>query len=102
MRSGLLDLSDTLVDGLTADNSLVDWSLSSSSSDSNSVDNVSLLGLESEGSGLLSSGWSVDLVADGELSVLPGSDSEDESHNIRLLLSPELLEVFVGTHFFSL
>lgn len=53
--SGLLLLSDTVMDWLTIDNTLVDCSLSSSSPDSNSVDNVSLLLLESEGSGLIES-----------------------------------------------
>ena len=53
--SGFLELSNTSMDWLTIDNTLVDGSLSSSSSDSNSVDNVSLLLLESEGSGLVQS-----------------------------------------------
>ena len=89
--SGLLELGDTLMDWLTENGTLVNCSLSSSSSDSDSVDNVSLLLLESHGSGLVKSRWSLDLVHDWKLSVLPASDSEDESDNIRLLLSPELL-----------
>lgn len=69
--SGWLELVDTLVDWLTVNNTLANWSLSTSSSDSNSVDNVSLLGLVSELSGLIDSAWSVNLVDDGELSVFP-------------------------------
>ena len=53
--SGFLELSNTSMDWLTIDDTLVDGSLSSTSSDSNSVDNVSLLLLESEGSGLVQS-----------------------------------------------
>ena len=33
-----------------------------------------------------------------KLSVLPASDSHDESDDIGLLLSPELLKILVGTH----
>ena len=69
--SGGLELVDTLVDGLAVNNTLGDGSLAATTSDSNSVDNVALLGLVSELSGLIGTGRSVDLVNDGELSVLP-------------------------------
>ena len=97
--SGLLQLSDTLMDWLTENGTLVDCSLSSSSSNSDSVDNVSLLLLESHSSSLIKSRWSLDLMENWKLSVLPASNSENKSDNIRLLLSPKLLKVFVGTHF---
>ena len=90
VRSVGLELVDTLVDGLAVDNTLGDRSLAATTSDSDSVDHVALLGLVAELAGLISAGGSVALVDDGELSVLPGSHSEDESENIRLLLSPEL------------
>merc|ERR1719313_213245 len=98
VRSGFLELSDTSVDWLTVNDSLVDSSLSSTSSDSNSVDDVSLLLFESEGSSLVQSGRSLDLVDDWELSVLPAYHSENESDDVRLLLSPKLLKIFVCTH----
>merc|ERR1719313_514379 len=99
VRSGFLELSDTSMDWLTVNDSLMDSSLSSTSSDSNSVDDVSLLLFESEGSSLVQSGRSLDLMDDWELSVLPASHSEDESDDVRLLLSPKLLKVFVSTHY---
>lgn len=71
VRSGGLELVDTLVDGLSVNNTLGDGSLTASTSDSNSVDNVSLLGLVTELSGLISAAGSVDFVDDGKLSVLP-------------------------------
>ncbi len=71
VRSAGLELVDTLVDGLTVDDTLGNGSLTATSSDSNSVDHVALLGLVSELSGLVGSAGSVDLVNDGELSVLP-------------------------------
>ena len=89
--SGFLELSNTKMDGFTVNDTLMDCSLSSSSSDSDSVDGISLLLFESEGSSLIQSGWSRCFVADGKLSVFPASDSHDESEDIRLLLSPELL-----------
>jgi hypothetical protein len=98
--SSLLELSNTLVDWLTSDNTSVYCSLSSSSSDSNSVDNVSLFLLESEGSSLIESRWSLDLMDDRELSILPTSDSHDESDDIRLLLSPQFLQVLIGSQRF--
>ena len=55
VRSGLLQLGDTLMNGLSVNCTLMDCSLSSSSSDSNSVDGVSLLLLESHGSSLIQS-----------------------------------------------
>ena len=53
--SSFLELSDTLMDWLSVDDTLVDCSLSSSSSDSDSVDDVSLFGFVSKGSGLIES-----------------------------------------------
>ena len=100
--SSFLLLSDTKMDWLTVDNTLVDSSLSSSSSDSDSVDDVSLLLFESKSSGLVESRWSSDSVHDSELSVLPASDSEHESDNVRLLSSPEFLQIFIGTHLFMM
>lgn len=69
--SARLELVDTLIDGLTVNDTLRDWSLSTTSSDSDSVDHVSLLGLVSELSGLVGTTGSVTLVNDGELSVFP-------------------------------
>ena len=53
MRSGLLQLSDTLVNWLTENGTLMHCSLSSSSSDSHSVDGVALLLLEAERASLV-------------------------------------------------
>ena len=99
--SSFLLLSDTEMDWFTINDTLVDSSLSSSSSDSDSVDDVSLLLFESKSSGLVESRWSSDSVDDSELSVLPASDSKHESDNVRLLSSPEFLQIFIGTHLFG-
>jgi hypothetical protein len=98
VSSLLLELADTLVDGLSEDGSLSDGTLSSSTSDADSVDNVTLSSLVSELSGLIGSGRSLALVDDGKLSVFPGSDSEDETEEIGLLSLPHFFEVLVGSH----
>ncbi len=69
--SARLELVDTLVDGLSVNDSLGNGSLSATSSDSDSVDDISLLGLVAELSCLIDSAGSVDFMDDGELSVFP-------------------------------
>jgi hypothetical protein len=73
-------------------------SLASSSSDTGSDNNVSLLGLVAEAVGLVGSGGAVAPVNVVALAVFPGADAEQESEGIRLLVTPELFHVFVGTH----
>lgn len=101
MVSSWLLLIDTGSLDLTVDLTLRGLLLSSSSSDSHSIDNVSLLGLIANLSGLFWSGRLADSMDNWELSVFPGSESEDEGHHVRLLLSPQGLKIFVGTHFLS-
>lgn len=93
-----LELVDTLVHGLSVDDALGDGSLAAATSDSDSVDHVALLGLVAELSGLVGAAGAVHLVDHGQLSVLPGPHSEHESEHVRLLLSPELFKILVGTH----
>ena len=98
VSSLFLELSDTLVDGLTVDNTLADKSLTSSTSDADSVDNVSLSSLVTELSGLIGARGTLALGDDGELSELPGLDSHHKSEKIRLLASPHLFQILVATH----
>jgi len=56
--SGELELNNTLVGWLSANNTLSDWLFTASSSDSNSVDHVTLLVLVSQSTGLVRSGGS--------------------------------------------
>ena len=98
VSSLLLKLADSLVAGLSVNATLLHIALTSTSADSDSVDNVALLGLVSKSASLLWARWSHALVNSWKLTVLPGSDSKHKSHEIRLLLSPELFQVLVGTH----
>ena len=78
-----LDLLDTTrVSGLTVDATLGGLSLTATSADADTVDNVSLLCLVAHLSRLIGAGGSAALVDSGKLTVLPGSDSENESAEI--------------------
>lgn len=95
----VLQLRNTLVGWLTVSSTLWNRSLSVTTSDSDTVDDEALLGLVTESSSLVWTRWSGGTVNDVLLSVLPNSDSEQESVDIRLLLSLQLFQVLVGTHF---
>jgi hypothetical protein len=90
---------DTLSNGFTVSSTLWRGPLPVSSSDSNSVDEVALLGLVPQSPGLVRSGRTRSSVNDSELTVLPASDSRDELENVRLLLRVELRKVLVSSHF---
>lgn len=100
LSQGLLVLQgvDTLVGWLTVGSTLWHRSLSATSSDTDSVNNESLLGLVTESSGLVWAGWSRSAVDHRLLTVLPAPDTVEETNNVRLLLSLELFEVLVGAH----
>ena len=59
---------------------------------------LTLLSLVAETTGLLRTGGTRAAVDARELSVLPASNSEQVSHHITLLLAPYLLHVLVGSH----
>lgn len=95
----VLQLVDTLVGWLTVSSTLWHRSLSATSSNSDTENHETLLGLVSQSSGLVRSRRSRSSVDNVLLSVLPTSDSQQESGDIGLLLSLQLFQVFVGTHF---
>ena len=80
VRSGSLEFADTHVSWLTENASLGDVSLTSSSSDTGSEDDVSLLGLVTDLACSLWSGWTRTSVDSWKLSKLPSSDSKDETN----------------------
>lgn len=92
-----LELVNTLSGGLSVDNTLGGRSLSSSSSHTDSVDHISLLGLVSETAGLVRSGGARSTVDSVQLSVLPAANTQNETQNIALLLAPKFFQVFVST-----
>lgn len=86
----VLQLVNTLVGWLTVSSTLWSRSLSATSSDSDSEDDETLLGLVTQSSSLVWSRWTRGSVDNVSLSVFPTSDSVEESHDIGLLLSLKL------------
>ena len=93
-----LDLSDTLILGLTKDHTAVVGTLASSAADAAANDDVALLGFVAEAVGLVGAGGAVDAGDFGALAVFPGADAEEEAEGVTLLVTPELFHVFVATH----
>ena len=96
--SDKLLLSDTGVLGLTVVDTLGDSLLAVTSLHADAIDAVTLLGLVSQTMSLIGTRRLTCPVDGRQLSVLPSAESENESHDIRLLLVPELLEVLVCSH----
>lgn len=94
----VLQLRNTLVGWLTVSSTLWNRSLSVTSSNSDTVDNETLLGLVTQTSSLVWTGWSGSTVNNVLLTVFPNSDSEQESVDVRLFLSLQFFQVLVGTH----
>lgn len=101
VRASSLDLLNaTGVARFSMDGTLGDVSLATASAHANSVHHVPLLSLVAKLAGFVRSGGSLALVDDRQLAVLPCAHSQHESDQLRLLLSPELFEVLVGSHCF--
>ena len=88
---------DTLVLGLTVNNTLGVRALGGTTADTDTVDDVTLLSLVTETTSLVDTGRTRATVDSSELTVLPGTDTEDETHHIGLLLAPELFKILVST-----
>jgi hypothetical protein len=93
-----LELIDTNGSWLASDDTLGNWSLATSSSDSHPVDDIAILGFVTKFSGLIRARRSAGSMDDWQLPELPSSHSQDEVHDIRLFASPQLFEIFVRTH----
>jgi len=94
-----LDLGDaTRVSGLTVDATLGGVTLAATTTDADTVDDVSLLRLVTNSSRFLRARRSLALLDDGKLTELPGAHTHDEADDFALLLSPKLFEIFVGSH----
>ena len=100
--TSILELVDTLVLRLTEHNTLGVGSLAATTTNGNAKHGVALLGFVSELVSLVGSGGASHLLDLLALAVLPGSHTKQEAQSITLLLSPDLLEVLIGSHFVSL
>jgi hypothetical protein len=96
--SGGLQAGNTMTSGLTVGSTLGDLLFASSSPDTDSVDNVSLLGTVSKTMCLVRTCGLCCTNNGGELSIFPATKTEQETESVRLLLSVKDLEVFVSTY----
>merc|ERR1719402_1826928 len=96
LRLLLIDRSRSL--GFTIRTSLGYRPLPSTSPHGNPIDNISLLGLVSQPTGLVrarGTGSTMDL---GQLSVLPATNPQQVTHNVTLLLPVQLRHILVSPH----
>jgi len=93
-----LEVVDTLVGGLTERSTLVDGLFAVTAANTDTVDDVTLLGLVTETASLVGAGRPRGAVADVELSVLPAANAEQESEDVRLLALVKLRDVLVRSH----
>ncbi len=93
-----LELVHTMTGRLTIDGTLSNLALTTTTSDTDAIDDETLLGLVSETTGLVDARRTAGTMDDVELTVFPATDTEDEAKDIRLLLLVELFNVFIGAH----
>ena len=93
-----LQANNTLIGGLTVGATIGDGLLATSTANTNTVDNVSLLGLVAETAGLIGARRSACAVHRGELAVFPCTNTQNKAKGIRLLLLVQLFKILVGTY----
>ena len=94
----VLQVVNTLANGLAVGRTLGDGLLAVSTADTDTVDDIALLGLVSEAARLVGARRAGGTVDDVQLSVFPAANAKQETEDIRLLLLVELPDVLVGTH----
>jgi len=85
-RTLVLQLVNTLVGGLAIGSTLWNRSLATSTADTDTVDDITLLGLVTQTASLVRARRTGSTVDDVQLSKLPAADTEKEAQDIRLLL----------------
>jgi hypothetical protein len=92
-----LHLVDALIGGFTVVDTLGERLLATTTSDTDTEDNISLLGLVPEATSLVGASRARHAVDRRQVAVLPASQTEQSSQDVRLLLLVKLLEVFVSS-----
>ena len=93
-----LKLIDSLGGRLSANLSLSDLALATTTANPHSVNDETLLGLVSETASLVWARWTRGAVNDVKLAVFPAADAKDEAEDVTLLFLVDFFEVFVGSH----
>jgi len=97
-RTLVLELVNSVAAGLTKGGTLGNWLFATTTADTDTVDDVSLLGLVSKTTSLVWARGARGTVDNVQLTVLPAANTQQEAHDIRLLLLGQLLEILVGSH----
>jgi hypothetical protein len=95
-RTLVLQLRNTLIDRLTESSTLRNRSLTATTTHTDTVDDKTLLGLVTQTTSLVRTRRARSTVNDIQLSEFPTSNTEQETGNIRLLLSGKFFEILVG------
>ena len=85
--------------GLTPDHTAMILTLASTTTDSTTDNDVSLLGLVSKTVGLFGTSGSVDAGDAVSLTVFPGADTQQETKGVTLFVTPQLFHVLVSWHY---
>lgn len=83
---------------LAGHNTFGNWSLTSTPSNTHSIDDITFLSLEAQFACLVRSRRLIDSMNDRKLPILPSSDPKNEVHKIRLFLPPKFLQILVSSH----
>jgi len=97
-RPAGLQVVDTSIARLAINLTLVHRTLAASTTDAHTIDAEALLGLVSEATSLVRTGRAGGAVHCRHLTKLPGANTLEESHDIRLLTVPQLPKVLVCSH----
>jgi len=90
VRTLILELINTLMDGLPINSALRDGAFTSTTTDADAVNKDALLGLESKHASFVRARWASDTDNSSLLAIFPAADTKHKAHGIRLLLPPNL------------
>ena len=93
-----LEFVDTLTLGLAIDDTLSVVSLAATTANTHAVDDITLLGLIAQASGLIGTRGAGSTMDYWQLTIFPSADSQQETENITLFLLPQFFQVFIGTY----
>ena len=86
--SGKFQLVNTMVDRLAVSCTLRNWAFTTTTADTNPVNDIALLSLVPQSSSFIRPGGAGSPVQRRELAVLPAADPQKKAHHVGLLLPP--------------
>ena len=99
-RAGRLELVNTVSGGFTHDLTLADLLLTTTTTDTDTENDNSLLGLVTETTGLVRATGAASTVDNVQLTVFPGTDTQNETQNVGLLFLVQFFNILISTHYY--